>query len=134
MDSKACEVCSSPIHPLATLCKRCRKLVDRVDMRRKPDRGARIKALRLAWNGEYFRCHYSGIRLNETNPGDPRYLTFDHRIPRREDEVVVAAACLNDMKSDMTEDEFRAVVVALATRFQGGQFDERVLNLTHWKR
>lgn len=77
---------------------------------------------------------FAVIRLNETNPRDPRYLTFDHRIPRQEDDVVVAAACLNDMKSDMTEDEFRAVVLALATQFQGGPFDEHVLNLTHWKR
>jgi len=54
--------------------------------------------------------------LVETNPEDPRYITFDHRIPRQEDDIVVAAACINDMKSDLSEDEFKAIVVQLARR------------------
>jgi transposase InsO family protein len=132
--NKQCLVCDSPVHPMAQFCKRCKKVLDRVDMRRTPDRAARVEALRRAWDGEGFRCYYSGIRLVETKCSDPRYLTFDHRTPRQEADVVLAAACLNDMKSDMTEAEFRAVVLQLVSRFQGGPFDEKVLELTHWKR
>ncbi len=129
-----CPVCDSQIHQLAKLCKRCKKIVGRANARRKPDRAARIKALQRAWDGAGFCCYYSGIRLVETVHTDPRSLTFDHRTPRDERDVVVAAACLNDMKSDMSEEEFRAVVQALASRFSGGEFDERVFRLAHWKR
>lgn len=133
-DIRRCVVCNTEIHPLAKLCKRCRKLVNRGAARRKTDRRARIEALRRAWDGEYFRCHFSDVRLVETDHHDPRYLAFDHRTPRQEHDVVVASACINDMKSDMTEAEFRAVVLQLASRFHGGSFDHRVLELKHWKR
>ena len=123
-----------PRHRFARLCKRCKKLVDRVDIRRRADREARIRALKDAWRDSVFHCHYTGIRLDENDRRDPRYLTFDHRTPRQEDDVVVAAACINDMKSDLTEDEFWAVVRELAAKDAGGRFDARVLNLSHWKR
>jgi hypothetical protein len=93
-----------------------------------------MRALKQAWDGQSFRCHYTGVRLVENNHRDPRYLTFDHRIPRKEAGVVLACACLNDMKSDLDEAEFRRVVIELAKRFQGGALDEAVLALKHWKR
>ena len=133
-DSKTCEICGRTIHPLSYCCKRCKKLIERVDMRKKPDKKARIQALKLAWDGEGFRCYYSGVRLVEENHRHPRYLTFDHRTPRQEEDVVIAAALLNDMKSDMTEDEFRAMIFQLASYFKGGTFDENAFNLKHWKR
>jgi len=134
MNKKSCDVCNAPIHPLPKLCKRCKKFIDRVDIRKKPDREARIDALKHAWDGKSFRCYYTGVELDEKDHRSPRYLTFDHRIPRKEDDLVVASACINDMKSDMTEEEFKAMVIELATRFQGGQFDSRVFVLEHWKR
>lgn len=133
--SDACPICGSPLHhPLATYCKRCKKLLDRVDIRKKPDKAARVRALQEAWDGETFRCYYSGVRLIEDNPRDPRYLTFDHRIPRQEGDVVVTAAVLNDMKSDMADDEFKAMILQLASLFDGGEFDESVFNLKYWRR
>lgn len=135
IDSKNCEICGSNIHPLASFCKRCKKLIDRVDMRKKPDNQARIRALKQAWDKQgFFRCYYSKIRLVEDNPKDPRYLTFDHRTPRQENDIVVAAALINDMKSDMTEDEFKSMVLQLTNSFNGGAFDESVFNVKYWKR
>lgn len=133
-ESTTCGICGAPRHPLASYCKRCKKLIDRVDIRRKPDKSARVQALKHAWDGVGFRCHYSGIRLVEDNHRDPRYLTFDHVTPRQEEKVVVTAAVLNDMKSDMTDAEFRAMIIQLASRFAGGKFDENLFNLSHWKR
>ena len=133
-DSRICEICESAIHPQAHFCKRCKKLIDRVDIRKKADKKARVKALKRAWDGEGFRCYYSGIRLIEDNHKDPRYLTFDHRTPRKESDVVVTAAVLNDMKTDMKEDEFKAMVIQLANRFGGGSFDEKVFKLKYWRR
>ena len=76
----------------------------------------------------------SGVRLVTDDHRKPQYPTFDHRVPRREEDVVVCAAALNDMKSDLDEAEFRTVVLELAHRFQGGSFDEAALRLKHWKR
>lgn len=123
-----------PKHQFAKLCKRCKKLVERVDSRRKADGRARVRALTEAWDGEHFRCYYSGVCLLTDDHRSPKYITFDHRVPRQESDIVVCAAALNDMKSDLDEQEFRTVVVGLATRFQGGTFDEAALDLKHWKR
>lgn len=131
---RQCPICGSPLHPLATYCKRCKKMLDRLDTRAKHDRKARVKALKQAWDGKGFRCYYSGIRLVEDNHRDPRYLTFDHFIPRKENVIVVTASVINDMKSDMSDDEFRTVVLQLAKAFGGGKFNEKVLDLKHWKR
>jgi hypothetical protein len=38
------------------------------------------------------------------------------------------------MKTDMSENEFRAVVIALSKAFQGGTIDEKIFNLKYWKR
>jgi hypothetical protein len=131
-----CDICGQPKHPQATYCKRCKKLVGRGKERTQTHKQARAKALKAGWdpNSCRFLCHYSGVQLDEENSKSPKYVTFDHRIPRQGNDLVLAAACINDMKSDLTEAEFEAVVVQLARRFSGGLFDEAVLNLEHWKR
>lgn len=138
MNSKLCEVCDDSIHPQANLCKRCKKLLDRLDTRKtiRRNKGARLKALKSGYNkaGGFFECHYTHVRLVDDNHRSPRYLTFDHKIPRDESEMVLAAQLINDMKSDMTESEFKFMVKHLANHFDGGSFDESAFNLTHWKR
>jgi hypothetical protein len=94
---------------------------------------ARIKALKTAWDGEYFRCHYAGVRLVEDNSKDPLYLTFDHLTPREESKIAVVAAAINDMRSDLSDTEFKRIVIQLASRFSGGEFDKTAFNLKHWK-
>lgn len=106
----------------------------RGDIRRKPDKQARVTALQQAWDGKGFKCYYTGIRLVEDNPKDPRYLTFDHLTPRQESKIVIVAAAINDMKSDMSDGEFRAMVIELAKRFAGDEFDQSIFNLKYWKR
>lgn len=130
-----CPICKSILHhPLATYCKRCKKLIHRVDIRAQPDKAARIEALKKAWDGECFRCYFTGIKLNEDDWKDPRYITFDHLTPRKEDKIVIIAAAINDMKSDMSDSEFRKMILELAKTFNGGEFDESAFKLEHWKR
>ncbi len=62
-----CNICRTSIHPLAKLCKRCGKYVNRIDIRNRPNKHARIKALKDAWDGNHFKCYYSGIALEEIN-------------------------------------------------------------------
>ena len=64
-----CAACGAPLHnPLATYCKRCKKLIDRVDIRGKHDKSARERALKEAWDGQAFRCYYTGINRSDEIP------------------------------------------------------------------
>src|SRR5467141_1022221 len=103
-ESKPCEVCqnSTMRGPAARLCHRGDRIARRVDPRHAGDESARIKAMKTSWNGEFFRCYYSGVRLVEDDSGSPRYVTLDHRTPRNEEDIVIAASLINDMKSNMT--------------------------------
>jgi len=130
-----CDICGLNKHPLAKFCPRCKKILDRVAIRRKHNKDARIKALKKSWDGERFRCYYSDIRLEEKDHHSPIYLTFDHRIPRIEDDIVIAAAAINDMKSDLSEAEFKNAVNQLSARFsKGASVNEDTFKLIHWKR
>jgi hypothetical protein len=51
---------------------------------------------------------------------------FEHRTPGDEASLVVTCDLVNRMKTDLTEEEFKAVVAELAKVFTGGTFDERV--------
>ena len=133
-DITVCSICGNEKHPYAQFCKRCRKFVNRVDMRNKVAKEARVEALKQAWDGEGFRCHYTNIRLIENNPKDPRYLSFDHRTPRVDIDIVVCATLINDMKTDMSEDEFTAMVRELNRKFESGSFNESVFDLKYWTR
>lgn len=129
-----CAVCSDRRHALAYCCKRCKKLIDRLDLRGKSDRKARLLALSQAWDGQSFRCYYTGWELTVENPKSPYYLTWEHRTPRLESDVVVAAAIINDMKSDLTDKEFRALVTGLANRFNGASQEVPRIDPSHYRR
>ncbi len=130
-----CDICGSSKHPLAKFCKRCKKILDRVDVRKKHNRDARIKALKASWDGTCFRCNYSGVRLEEKDHKLPLYITFDHRTPRKEDNIVITASAINDMKSDLSEAEFKSIIGKLAERFRtGASISEDIFKLKHWKR
>jgi hypothetical protein len=50
---------------------------------------------------------------------------FEHRTPGDEASVVVTCALVNRMKTDLTEEQFKAMIAELAKVFTGGTFDER---------
>jgi len=77
-------------------------------------------ALKNSWDGESFRCYYSGVRLVDNDSGSPRYITLDHRTPGNEEDIVIAASLINDMKTHMNEDAFREIVAKLADHFERG--------------
>jgi hypothetical protein len=129
-----CVVCAGSRHPLAYACKACKKILDRIDIRSKPDRDARLRALKAAWDGQHFRCFYTGWPLCIDNYRSPYFLTWEHRTPRNQQDIVVAAAIINDMKSDLTEGEFRDLVVGLSKRFAGSNEVVPLINPTPYRR
>jgi len=129
-----CAACSSPRHCRAYCCRRCKKLIDRIDIRAKHNKQARLEALKKSWDGTCFRCHYTGWQLDVADSKSPYYLTWEHRTPRDELDVVVTAAIINDMKADLAEDEFRSLIISLAAKFANPGFEVPVTNPIHYKR
>ena len=134
IDGYICEVCGAQRHRQAFLCHRCKKIYDRVDIKNKPDKKARIKALKTSWDGNNFRCYYTKAILCDNNPKSPLYITYDHKTPRLQSDIVITAACINDMKTDMDEVEFMAMINGLYEVFNGKPIDMNVFKLKHFKR
>jgi len=67
-----------------------------------------------------FVCQYTGIKLNMTDPKDPFYFSFDHMIPGDGRTVKLTFALLNEMKSDMTFEEFEYYILQFAKFFTTG--------------
>jgi hypothetical protein len=116
---KGCWACGEPVHRYnAKYCLRCAKFGRR--MRTKHFPAETVKAI---W--EYIRqygyvCYYTGLPLNLDNEKSPLYLVFDHWIPGDASKVVICCAFVNEMKSDMTQDEFEDTVCQLADHFRKG--------------
>jgi hypothetical protein len=130
-----CLVCGAGKHPRAYACKRCKRILDRLETRRDSsgayrrfDREARLRAMQDSWHHGAFHCYYTGIALIDDGPRwrDHRYLSFEHLTPGDEKSVVVTCNLVNRMKTDLTDKQFRAMVTELAKIFAGGTFDERV--------
>ena len=113
----ACTVCGVLHVRQATCCPSCRKLIDRKDVRAKHSKAARLAALKRAWRGSAFYCEITGWRLTTANRESPFYLTWEHLTPGNEKKIVVAAALVNRMKANLTLDQFKLLVCALAHRF-----------------
>ena len=116
---KGCWACGDPVHRYnAKYCSRCAKFGAR--MRTKHFPPAVVKAI---W--EYIKkygyvCYYTGMILDLENKKSPRYLVFDHWIPGDPSKVVICAAVVNEMKSDMSQDEFEDTVCQMADHFREG--------------
>jgi len=120
-----CNICEGLRRASSRYCDRCATILRRVDTRRDPltgkkytkhDRDARERALKSAWDrdSKIFRCQYTNLPLKETwnkTGGNPFYLSFDHRTPGDETDLVVIAYCINCMKGKQTEAEFRRLVL-----------------------
>ena len=117
----ACTVCGVLHDPQLKWCPSCSKILGRNDTRAKHNKNARLAALKRAWRGAAFYCEITGWRLTTADPKSRFYLTWEHLTPGNEKSVVVAAALVNRMKVDLTIDEFKLLVCALAKRFANPQ-------------
>jgi hypothetical protein len=135
MSEKGCALCGAEKHARAYACKRCKRILDRIETRRDSlgayrrfDRKARLRAMQDSWHDGAFHCFYTGIALIDDGRRwrDHRYLSFEHLTPGNEESIVVTCSLVNRMKTDLTDVQFRAMVIELAKVFAGGTFDEHV--------
>ena len=126
-----CDICLRPIEPPHKYCPRCSKFICRAG------RGmAHVNAPKRDYDPvhDVFRCHYTGVVLEEKDTKSPKYLTYDHLIPglKTVDNEVITMALINEIKTDMTYDEFLALAREIIRHEdRGGAFDERVLDIKH---
>lgn len=124
-----CVICKLPGRRGADLCLRCKKLRDRPDRRKgfAIDKEARERQMHKQWVKELsaFRCAYTGLPLTTVKDAagraGPMFATWEHRDPRsptKASEVVLVGWLINDMKTDLTESEFKRMVKALAAHFE----------------
>jgi predicted nucleic acid-binding Zn ribbon protein len=130
--NQVCEICGSPAPKKGKYCSRCNRFI-----LHHSDKAARIKALKEAWDPKRkgFACRYTKIILEELNFHDPWYITFDHPDPDDPTRLVVAAAWVNGMKTDLTDEEFRAVTGELARHIKtGATFNNGIAEFKCWRK
>ena len=75
------------------------------------------------------------MRLDDSDPGSPWYFNIDHRTPKDEYDLVVAARWINMMKSALSEAEFWSVVLEYDRYLrEGGEFDRDIAEFRWWRR
>jgi hypothetical protein len=128
---KVCRVCRKPRAPRCQYCERCKRLVGKGKNKRFR-RAALIKAYdeRL----DAFLCAYTGVVLEEYDTSSPWYITYDHVIPGKKGDLVACAYFINTMKSDLSGEEFRAVVMEFDRHVKGAPFDREVVKFLYWHR
>jgi hypothetical protein len=127
-----CIICRERTVPHSYYCPGCRHIVRNGESIRE-----RTTAMQLTWDPvkKGFICHFTKLKVELFDRKDPRYITFDHRIPRQAGTLIVAVAFVNIMKSDLSEDEFWLVVPELADHFLTGKpFNRNIIKFRYWKR
>ena len=112
-------------------CARCSK----ANFRMHHERFSR-ESMQSVW--DYLHAHdyidyYTGMKLNLNNTQSPWYMVFDHLIPRDPKKIVPTSGLINEMKCDLTEDEFWYLISELANFFRNGT-PVRKIKLVFWSR
>jgi len=129
---KECVVCSSPIPKTRTYCDRCRRLV-------KNHHAEYLKkrlALQKAWSTaqQAFLCHFSHLPLEEIDRDSPFAIEFDHLIPVKASALAATASFINQLKGDLTGEEFQAALLELVKHWNGAPFDRAAVAFEYWSR
>jgi hypothetical protein len=100
------------------------------------DREARLCAMKDRWNVKrhVFTCYFTGLTLNEDDWRHPLYATWEHLSPGGTD-VTLAAAFVNSMKSNLSEEMFREIVRELARVWSSprARYNSKSVPLWPWR-
>jgi 5-methylcytosine-specific restriction endonuclease McrA len=130
--SDVCLVCGKEPLPKGLYCKRCRGF-----LLGQYDRAACREAIKQAYDKaiDGFRCHYTGAVIDTENIKSPWYLCFDHVNPSKPGKMAVTAMIINNMKTELSDTEFIAVVKELAHHFRTGEpYNRDIIKFEYWTR
>jgi len=126
----ACHICGKPPVPTTLYCARCHRFADQevFDRFKKEALG---EAHDPAADG--FRCQVTGELLDIDDRYGPWGLSYDHVKPGRTGRVMVVANFINQMKSQLSLEEFKAVIIELYRhREEGRPFRRDVVKFEFW--
>jgi len=116
---RKCDLCGkSTFSPQSNHCRRCAHFT--LCMNQRQIHQDAVKAIEDHVRRHGFVCQYTGAKLNLTDHKDPFYFSFDHMIPGGK-IVKLTFILLNEMKSDMTFEEFEYYILQFAKFFTTGQ-------------
>jgi hypothetical protein len=127
-----CAICGKAIDSGSKYCDRHRKLFSG-----KKELAATVAAAKEAWSKleDAYICRYTGAKLDETDPSDEWYITFDHMVPGKPGKLVACARWVNEMKTDLLFGEFRKAIRGVNTfHLTGVPFDKGSIGCGHWSR
>ena len=110
---KRCYICGKrAFSERSRYCPTCARIAFRMKARQYPP-----WVVKKIW--EYVRqygyvCYYTGMTLDMVDPKSAFYCVFDHWAPHDPKKIVITSALINEMKSDLSEEEFWFYVRALA--------------------
>jgi hypothetical protein len=130
--SDVCVVCGKEPGDRSLFCSRCRRFL-LGQFNRAACRAAMVQAYDKEIDG--FRCHYTGVVIETEDGKSPWYFSFDHRFPDKSGNLAISAIIINDMKTELADYEFIAVVKQLAKHFTTGEpFDLAGVKFEYWVR
>ena len=128
--NKKCCRCGKPVFTKRSkYCPTCSRFAFRMKARQFPPWV--VKSI-WAYVKKYgYVCYYTGMLLDMTDPKSSWYCVFDHWAPHDLSKIVITSALINDMKSDLSEEEFWYYVRALAN-FRRNHIKVRKRKLVYW--
>ena len=131
-NGKKCRNCGKPVYaPGAIYCYGCHVFAYSMKNRHIDNDAAKKIWKHVHHDG--FVCEYTQTRLNMTDYKDPFYYEFDHTIPGNRHKVALTFSLLNEMKSEMTLNEFKYYVGQFACFFRTGAKIKKI-KLSRWFR
>jgi len=127
-----CHICGKRIKGAhSRYCSPCAVLAHRIHMEKVP-----IQTIKNLW--DYIRkhglvCYYTGMPLVVDDSRSPWYFQFDHWRPHDPGKLVLTSALINDMKSDLSEEEFWYYILQFANYKDNGT-KVRKRSLAYWCR
>jgi hypothetical protein len=127
-----CRICGKPVRfKRSRYCVGCGYLRDRFQSEHFPRLTVRKIWAYVRKHG--LRCFYTNVPLDLEDYNSPWHLSFDHRTPGNKKDVVLTCVLFNEMKTDLTEEEFWYYIFQL-DNFKKKGAKIRKKKLAHWYR
>ena len=129
---KRCDLCHRPVFNVRSkYCRRCSHFAHRLEMQRFGFKT--VQEILDHVRTRDFTCFYTGLPLDMTNPRSPWYCVFNFLTPGDHSKVVLTFALFNEMKSDLSINEFWYYIRQLAN-YKRNHSQIRKKRLVYWNR
>ena len=110
---KKCCICNRPVFNIRSkYCLRCSRFNHRMELKGFSPQA--VEKIREHIRTKGYVCTYTGLELDMENDRSPWYGVFDYCLPHDKSQVVLTCALFNEMKSDLTINEFWYYIRQLA--------------------